>query len=167
MAHSQVTIEGLDALLRRLRAFPAEMSKRGGPVRQGVQKGAAVIRDEAKNNIRGIVADPNIGGHDRSTGLLEKSVKAMRARNSAKYKGETYFVTIPKSARYPVDSRTPSGVGVATVGKMLEYGTAKQSRKPWMAPAFHSKKDEAVRVMVETVLRGVERVERKLALTVR
>lgn len=167
MARETVRIEGLDALLRRLKALPAEMSKRGGPVRQGVQKAAALIRDAAKANVRQIVAEPNIGGRDESTGLMEKSIKAMRARQSHKYKGETYFVTIPSKVRYPIGKRTPSGIGVATVAKMLEYGTSKQSPKPWMGPAFHGKKVQAVQVMVDTVIKGVDKIERKLATTIR
>jgi HK97 gp10 family phage protein len=77
-------------------------------------------------------------------------------------KGETFIVTVPKRARYPISKRTPTGVGVATVGKMLEYGTSKRQPMPWMRPAFHAKKGEATKVMAEELLKGIDKLERKL-----
>ena len=166
MARETVSIEGLDDVLRRLRALGPEASKRGGPVRAAVRKGAVVIQKEAQANVRRIVATPNIGGGDVSTGLLEKSIKPirMKARRGGE-KGETFMVTVPRRARYPVGKRTPSGIGVATVGKMLEYGTPKRQPMPWMRPAFHAKKDEAAKVMADEVLKGIEKLEKKLART--
>lgn len=169
MARESVSIEGLDAVLRRLKALGPEASKRGGPVRAAVRKAAVVIQREAQANVRRIVADPNIGGSDVSTGMLEKSIKPMRAKAPQKYKGETYFVTVPKRARYPISTKTPTGIGVATVGRILEYHEHKSAHgtkhppKPWMRPAFHAKKQEAVTVMTDELVKGIARLERKLA----
>ena len=80
-------------------------------------------------------------------------------------KGESFLVTVPHRIRYPIGKRTPSGIGVATVGKMLEYGTPKRQPMPWMRPAFHAKKDEAAKVMADEVLKGIARLEKKLART--
>ena len=125
-----------------------------------------VVVNEAKANVRRIVAEPNIGGDNVSTGLLEKSIRPirMKARRSGE-KGESFLVTVPRKARYPVTPKTPSGIGVATVGKMLEYGTPKRRPMPWMRPAFHSKKGEAVKVMTDEVLKGIEKLEKKLGRT--
>lgn len=166
MARETVTIEGLDDVLRRLRALGAEASKRGGPVRAAVRKGAVVIQKEAQANVLRIVATPNIGGGDVSTGLLEKSIKPIRMKAMrGGERGESFLVTVPRRARYPISKRTPSGIGVATVGKMLEYGTSKRQPMPWMRPAFHAKKDEAAKVMADEVLNGIEKLEKKLART--
>lgn len=167
MARETVTIEGLDSLLRRLKAFPKEMSARGGPVRAGVRKAAVVIQKAMQANVKRIVDAPNIGGADVSSGLLEKSIKPMRAKAPEKYKGETFFVTIARRARYPITAKTPTGVGVATVGKMLEYGTSKRKPMPWARPAFHAKKEEAARVMIAETEKGVAKIEKKLAATIR
>ena len=167
MARESVQIEGLGALLRRLQAFPKEMSARGGPVRSGVRKGAVVIQKAMQANVKRIVDAPNVGGADVSSGLLEKSIKPIRAKAPQKYKGETYFVTIPKKARYPVDTKTPTGVGVATEGKMLEYGTSKRKPMPWARPAYHAKKEEALKVMIAETEKGVAKIEKKLAATIR
>ena len=47
MARETVRIEGLDTLLDRLRRLGPEASKRGGPVRRAVRKGAVIIANEA------------------------------------------------------------------------------------------------------------------------
>lgn len=166
MARETVSIEGLDDVLRRLRALGPEASKRGGPVRAAVRKGAVVIQKEAQANVRRIVATPNIGGGDVSTGLLEKSIKPIRMKGKrGGEKGESFLVTVPRRTRYPISKRTPSGIGAATVGKMLEYGTPKRQPMPWMRPAFHAKKGEAAKVMADEVLKGIEKLEKKLART--
>ncbi len=167
MARETVSIQGLDVLLRRLKALGPAASKRGGPVRVAVRKAAVVIQKAAQANVRQITATPNVGGSDISTGLLEKSIKPVRAKAPQKYKGETYFVMIPKRARYPVGSRTPSGIGVSTVGAMLEYGTSKRRPIPWMRPAFHAKKSEAVNVMVSDLERGIAKLERDVVASVK
>jgi HK97 gp10 family phage protein len=167
MARESVTIEGLGSLLRRLQAFPKEMSAKGGPVRAGVRKGAVVIQKAMQSNVRQIVSAPNVGGDDQTTGLLEKSIKPIRAKAPQRYKGETFFVMIPRRIRYPVDTRTPTGIAVSTVGAMLEYGTSKRQPMPWARPAFHSRKEEAARVMVAEAEKGVARIEKKLAATIR
>ncbi|HSD16784.1 MAG TPA: HK97-gp10 family putative phage morphogenesis protein [Thermomonas sp.] len=163
MARETVRIEGLDAVLRRLKALGVEAQKAGGPVRAGVRAGAVVIQKEMQENVRRIVAAPNIGGGDESTGLLEKSIKPMRAKARRDgLKGETFIVTAAKRARYPIGDRNKTAIAVATVGKMLEYGTPKRQPMPWARPAFHAKKDEAVKKMVEVTLKGIKKIERKL-----
>lgn len=177
MARDSVRIEGLDDVLRRLKALGPEASKRGGPVRAAVRKASVVIQKEAQENIRRFVSEPNTGGWpDESTGLMEKSVKPLRAKAPQKYKGETFFVTIPRKVRYPVTDRTPSGINVSQVARMHEYGleytpksgplagrTVKLKRQSWMGSAFHAKKDEAVTVMTDEIVKGIARLERKLA----
>ena len=178
MARDTAHVQGLDQLLDRLKALPPEVvSKRGGPVRTAVRRAAMLIVREAQQNIRGFVNEPNSGGWpDESTGLMEKSVKAMRGRpNRRGLKGETVIVTIPRRARYPITKRTPSGINVAQIGRMHEYGvettikkgplkgrTLKLKPQRWMGRAFHAKKAQAVETMRDDLLKGIERIERKL-----
>lgn len=162
MAAETVRIEGLDALLRRLKAFPKEMSARGGPVRAGVRKAAMVIVNEAKANVRHIIATPNVGGLDESTGLLEKSISTFRAKARPGERGETFVVSAKRRVKYP-DGKTTATINAAR----LEYGTSKRRPMPFMRPAFHAKKNEAVRVMIAETEKGIARIEKKLAATVR
>ena len=178
MARETVQIEGLDQLLERLKALPPEVvSKRGGPVRTAVRKGAVVIQKQMQANIRAFVSEPNSGGWpDESTGLMERSVKPIRMKaHRGGLKGESYLVTIPRRVRYPADKRTPSGIPVAVIARIHEYGpsmtfkrgplkgrTIKYKERRWARNAFHAKKGEAAEVMRDELLKGVDRVVRKL-----
>ena len=171
MADSAFEIRGLDGVLRALQALPKEVSqKRGGPVRASLRKGANIIRNEARKNVRRITTTPNIGGADRSTGKLEKSIAVVRGKTSLRRNEERMMVLIPKRARYPVDQRTPTGISVAAVGRMLEYGfdVNKKGRRyfrqpiPWMRPAFHAKKGEALDTIVRELRAGIDKAVRAL-----
>lgn len=166
MARETVTIEGLDDVLRRLKALGAEASKRGGPVRAAVRKAAVVIVKEAQANVRKIVAEPNVTEGDPSTGLLEKSIAPFRSKPQAGERGETFVVTVKRGAKYS-DERIRGKLKTARVtGQRLEYGTGQTPEpKPWLRPAFHAKKNEAAIVMRDEVLKGIEKLEKKLSRT--
>lgn len=167
MARETVQITGLDDVMRRLRALGAEASKRGGPVRAGVRAGAMVIVKEAQVNVQRVIDTPNLGGMPtKSTGLLKKSIKTFRAKaRRGGERGETFIVTVKRGAKYS-DERIKGKLKTATViGQRLEYGTSKMQPHPWMRPAFHAKKQEAVQVMKEKTLAGIEKLEKKLSRT--
>lgn len=172
MARETVRIEGLDDVLRRLKALGAEASKRGGPARKAVRAAAVVIQKEAVKNLRAVIAEPNKGGKDRSSGLMAKSIKPVRARaNRRNLKGETYTLKAGRSAIYPVTSRTskekPGGEPVQKIATILEYGGehagVRRGGHPWMRPAFLSKREQSVQVMKSTILKEIEKLEKKLA----
>ena len=157
-------IQGLDDVLKRLQELPKEVvQKRGGPVRKVTRNAAHIIRDEAKRNAQRIVSKPNIGGDDNTTGRLVRSIRTVKGRQHKTLNGERYFVLIPKRARYPIDKRTPTGMPVAMIGRMLEYGTVKRQPMQWARPAFHAKKGEAVRYVQRELPKEIDKVVKKLA----
>lgn len=172
MANEAFKIEGLEGVLKSLQDLPKEISqKRGGPVRTALRKGANVIRAQAQANVRHITATPNVGGGDYSTGLLAKSIKVVKGRAHKTLNGERMFVLVPKRARYPISKRTPTGIPVVMVGRMLEYGfdvtkkgrTFKRDPMPWMGPAFHAKKTEAVNVTITELKKGIDKAVEALS----
>ena len=164
MANEAFKIEGLDGVLKSLQDLPKEISqKRGGPVRAALRKGANVIRAQAQANVRHITATPNVGGGDYSTGLLAKSIKVVKGRAHKTLNGERMFVLVPKRARYPISKRTPTGMPVVMVGRMLEYGTKRNPAHPWMGPAFHAKKNEAVDVTITELKKGIDKAVEALS----
>ncbi len=170
VARETVTIEGLDDVLRRLKALGAEASKRGGPVRAAVRKGAMVIVKEAHLNIQKIVAEPNKSGDNKTMGLMAKSMKPFRSKKKrGGEKGETFSIRAPSNARYPDSKRNPGGDAIQKIANILEYGGThdgvKREAHPWMRPAFHSKRGEAVKVMTEELLKGIDKLEKKLSKT--
>jgi hypothetical protein len=170
MARETVTIEGLDDVLRRLKALGAEASKRGGPVRKAVLAGAKVVAKEARANIERIVSEQNKSGDNSTSGLMAKSIKPLRGKaNRNGLKGETYTLRAPAAARYPDSERNPGGDAVQKIANILEYGGThngvRRDAHPWMRPAFHAKKGEAVTVMQATILKEIEKLEKKLSRT--
>lgn len=168
MARETVQITGLDDVIRRLKALGPEASKRGGPVRAAVRKAAMVIVKEANANIARIVAEPNKSGDNKTMGIMAKSMKPFRSKpNRNGVKGETFSIRAPASKRYPDSKRNPGGDAVQKIANILEYGGThngvKRQAHPWMRPAFHAKGGEAVRVMKDELLKGIDKLERKLA----
>lgn len=147
------SIHGLDGVLAALQSLPQEIvSKNGGVVRVALRKGAVVFVDEAKRNVQKIIATPNIGGQDDvSTGALVKAIGAVKARHpELQGANEMYTVKARKASR--VRNLTP-----AQYGRDLEIGTERQTAKPWMTPAYFSKRNEALEIIVSELHAGIEK----------
>lgn len=159
-----VKIEGLDGLKKRLEAFPVEMAKNGGPIRAALAKGAKIIREAAKANVRAIIAEPNVDGLDRlSTGLLEKSIIQKRARDPrSKGATEIYSVRVRRATRKP-RGKEKEGVSVTRYGKILEFGSD-HGIKPyaWLRNAAEQNRMTVFAVVANELAKGIAKVERKL-----
>ena len=167
MARESVRIEGLDDVLRRLKALGVEAQKAGGPVAKSVRAAGWVVAKEARKNIERIVAEQNKSGDNSTSGLMAKSIKPIRNKaNRSGLKGETFSIRAPARARYPDSKRNPGGDAVQKIANILEYGGThngvRRAAHPWMRPAFHSKREEAAKVMTTTILKEIEKIERKL-----
>lgn len=157
------TLKGLDNVLRQLQNLPPEIvSKRGGPVKSGLRKGALVVRDEWKRRIQAIIDTPNKGGvPSKSTGLLKQSIIA--TRNSKPHllgANEAYRVRIKGKVRYPRSrgkNVTPYGVG-----SMLERGTERRPPMPWATPGYFASRDAALAVAVDEMNKRIAAVIRKM-----
>ncbi len=115
-----------------------------------------------RRNVNRIVAMPNIGGDDESTGLLAKSIGTTRGKSMVG--GERMRVTVRKRARYPASIKSPKRINVGLVGHLLEYGGPRNPNPyPWARPAFHAKKQEAVRVIVTELRKGVDKAIKKVS----
>ena len=91
----EMNLLGMDGVLETLKSLPPEVvSKRGGPVKLALAKGARLIRDQAQTNLRAAIAKNG----DVSTGLLEKNVIASRGKEPAGGKGERYLVRVRRKA---------------------------------------------------------------------
>ena len=130
-------LSGLDGVLDMLKKLPPEVvSKRGGPVRQALRKGALVIRDEARQRV------------PIDSGDLRDSLVVTRAKYQGK--GEKYIVRSGgKILRQYVKNRRNLQKNRATqttaktyeldeppaiYGRFLEYGTSKMPARPWLRP---------------------------------
>lgn len=158
-----VRLIGLEGVLATLQSLPPEVvSRRGGVIRAALRKAAAVIQKQEIANLEQIISVPNVGGEDRSTGLLAKNVVVSRSRPRSGTNGERFLVRVRNKA-YPKRSPNAKRVTTAQVARLLEYGTEKRAPLPFIRPAFDAKKDEAVRTFVEETDKGIERAYKKLA----
>lgn len=153
----EMNIEGIDGALKTLESLPKEIvSKRGGPVARALAKGARLIRDEAKKNLRTQIA---MGGSE-STGLLEKNVVAKRGKALKTGKGERYLVNVRRKT-YP--DRKGKPVTTRKTASLLEYGSDHQPATPWLRPAVHAKGQTAINVITQDLKRRIDIEVNKLA----
>lgn len=162
MATEFTQVHGLEGLLARLKAFPVEMAKNGGPIRAALFQGAKLIREEAKANVRAIVAEPNKPGVDSvSTGFLEKSIIMKRHRNP-RSRGATEIYTVKvKRGKRPAHGKGEP-VSVTRYGKALEFGTESIRAYSWLRNAAATQKDAAIAKITSELAKGISRIERKL-----
>lgn len=153
----EMTLTGVDHIIDLLRSLPAEVvSKRGGPVKLALAKGARLIRDEAKRNLQQAIAENG----DESTGLLLDNVVASRGKAIHGSKGERYLVRVRRKS-YP--DRTGKPVTTHKTANLLEYGSSSQPATPWLRPAVQAKGGEAINVITSDLVSRLDRVVKKLA----
>lgn len=167
MAVDTQTLHGVDDLLAKLKSLPPEIvSKRGGPVKSGLRKGAVVIQRAAQAKIRAIVQGPDDDGYV-STDLLAQSVAVRRDANPQRAgANERYRVLISRSKKFTYPSTIGSEREVKTImtARWLEFGTEKRPPTPWMTPAFFESRQDALDTTVKEIERGVERIVKRLSL---
>ena len=98
----EVSMEGLEGVLDTLKRLPPEVvSKRGGPVRRALAKGAKLIRDNARTALQRSIDAAGKTGITETTGFTAGNV-IMKRRRLDYINGERYVVTVrPKSSRSP------------------------------------------------------------------
>lgn len=154
----EMQLSGMAGVLDTLKSLPAEVvSKRGGPVKLALAKGARLIRDQAKQNLRAQIAE---GGADDSTGLLEQNIIASRGKPPFDGKGERYLVRVRRKT-YPREGKET--VTTRKTASLLEYGSSNQPAKPWLRPAVQQKGADAISVITTDLTRRIDQTVKRLA----
>lgn len=148
----EVTITGADRIMHLLHNLPYEVvSRRGGPAKLALAKGARLLRDQARSNLQAAIA---LGG-DQSSGLLVQNVVATRGKPPAAGRGERYLVRVRRKT-YP--GRAGQPVTTRKTASLLEYGSSQQTATPWLRPAVAARGQEIINVITDDLLRRVERI---------
>jgi HK97 gp10 family phage protein len=158
----ETKLSGLDGVLDLLKSLPPEVvSKRGGPVKAALRKGALVIHKAAKANLQQSLSN----APQYSTGLLEKNLVVTRGKEPTGTKGERYLVRVRRKVYEGRSGRSGGGKAVTTLAaaQLLEYGSSQQPAEPWLRPAFNAKAGEAIKTIETELLKGVDRIVKKLA----
>lgn len=156
---AELKLTGLDGALATLKRLPPEIvSKRGGPVRAALRKGAVVLHKQALANLQTSLSN----APQYSTGLLAKNVVVTRGKAPSSGNGERYLVRVRRKA-YPEQRGAKKTTTTIKTGQLLEYGSGRQPAEPWIRPAFASKAQEAIHTVERELVKGIDRVVRKLA----
>lgn len=164
----EIQLSGLDGVLATLQSLPAEVvSKRGGPVKTALRKGALVILAEEKSRLRAVVASATASGKRESTGLLLANLIASRGKPPTSGKGERYLVRVKrKTYTQRPDGTARSGKGITNTianAQRLEYSTGTQPAEPFIRPAFKAKAAQAITTIETELLKELDKVVNKLA----
>lgn len=125
----EMELEGVDELIKKIE----ELGKRGSRIEnKALKKAGQVIVDEAKKTT---------AFTDR-TGKLRKGLKVsgVRSKDGNKY----VLAGIQKDDNSEI-----------FYGKFLEFGTSKMNARPFLGPAYESKKDEARKVIIQELKKGL------------
>lgn len=140
-----IHVSGLKELNDALKELPERIARNA--LSAGVYAAAKVIKDEARAlapNYTGPVAK----GHP-PPGTLKRSVIMKHiAEKSGKYQ-QTFYVLVRHGKKYKKQGKKGNLSQDAFYWRFVEFGTVKMAAKPFMRPAFESKKQEALEAMRE------------------
>lgn len=142
MADFEFKIEGLDPVIRKLRALPERFAVRG--MRRALRKGANIVRNAARNNAKRI-DDPE----SRERIWKNISVQGGGSRREKQAGGPMMRVGVRGGAR-PLKRGTETGLpgGDTTHWRWVEFGSVNNQARPFMRPALANNIDAATNAVV-------------------
>lgn len=158
----QVTydLKGLDDVMATLKSLPPEIvSKRGGPVRTALRKGALVIHKQAQENLKRATANATTDENRMNTGLLLKNLVVSRGKPPAGVNGEVFLIRVRRKKYDRPNTKKPTTTIKA--GSLLEYGSSQQPAEPWLRPAANMKAKQAMETVIVELRKALDRAVKK------
>lgn len=141
-------INGLRELNKELKALPQDFRDRS--LNNATLKATQVIRDEAVSLV------------PKDTENLARAIRSQKQKSGSSWISK-YQVNINPRGKVTSITRGRNHRSNSTYySKFLEEGTRKMSPRPFMRPAFDSKKEQAVRVFKEVLSKKISFYQRKL-----
>jgi HK97 gp10 family phage protein len=157
----ELKLTGIDGVLATLQSLPPEVvSKRGGPVKSALRKGALVILKAEKQALQAATANTSDEGKRYSTGLLLANLIASRGKAPTSGKGERYLVRVRRKSYARKGGKATTTLKTA---QLLEYGSSQQPAEPWIRPAFNANARQAIGTIETELVKALDRVVKKLA----
>ena len=145
MADQIMQLTGFKELASALRELPQKVSRNA--LRAAVNAGATVIKKEA-----GVKAP-------KDTGALKANMYQKQVREKSGPETQTFYVGVRKGvAKYANTAanrragkagKVYKDAGTTFYWRFMEFGTSKMAARPFLRPAFESKKEEAVKAIAE------------------
>ena len=153
----EMKVEGVEGLLSTLQALPPEVvSKRGGPVKLALAKGARLLRDQAKDNFR---RSASTDGAD-STDTTVNSIIASRGKAPTGTKGERQLVRVKRKVFVNAKGARTTTLRAA---QLMEWGSGLQPARPWLRPAVQRRGSQIIDTITEDLIKRVEQITKRLA----
>lgn len=150
-------IQGIDGVLDMLHSLPAEVvSKKGGPVKLSLAKGARALRDYARENFRRSVAEDGAA----STDTTVNNIVASRGKAPSGGNGERQLVRVRRKAYVNAKGARTTTLRAA---QLMEYGSALQPARPWLRPAVERRGSQIIDIVTEDLLKRLDQVTKRLA----
>lgn len=152
----EVKLTGVDGVLKTLQSLPAEVvSKRGGPVKAALAKGARFVRDQERKNLQAVL-EPG----DESTGLLAQNIIASRGKPPTSGRGERYLVRV-KQKMYP--GRKGEQVSTLKSAQIKEYGSVNQPARSFIRRTVQESGGQTIEIVTKDLAARVQKIVAKLA----
>ncbi|MCU1030217.1 HK97 gp10 family phage protein [Stenotrophomonas maltophilia] len=160
----QVSIQGLDGLLRSLREAPKAIQ--GRAVQAGMRKGGNVIRDDAR------LRAPKESGFMASQIVTRRANSRSRQRAGVGQGGEYFTVGVKTGRRRKYANtkrnrrrgrvgRVYEEAGWAYYWRFVEFGTKKMRASPFLTPAGEAKGPEAAQVIINETWAALDKQLKK------
>lgn len=159
MMANTVTITGLKELSDALKELPNRIARNA--LRQSVYAGAKVIRDEAKTKAP-VYTGPVSAGHP-PPGTLKRSIIMKQIPEKSSLVQQTFYVAVRHGKKYQRQGKKGTLSQDAFYWRFIEFGTVKMPARPFMRPAFESKKQLAVDAIKARLATRIEEEANKLA----
>jgi HK97 gp10 family phage protein len=155
LGYVRYQVKGLKELDARLTALGPKIARKIG--NRATLKGGRVIRDEAIRNAQRFT-------QGYTTHFLEQNIIHFRPRRHKKtgYQEVTNAMHVGVRLKGKGATRRKMRKGIAKQYPayywfMVNYGTRKQKRQPFLTNAFESKKHEAQTIMIDTLRQGIDK----------
>lgn len=158
MANSElIHVQGLDQLARALRGLPTRVARNS--LRGAVYAGAKLIRDEAR--LKAPVAS-EAQAKQEPPGTLRRSVIMKQIPQLSNNERQTFFVTVRHGKKYRNQGKRGGLSQDAWYWRFVEFGTVKMAARPFLRPAFESKKHQALAAIKNRLSERIEQAVQEL-----
>jgi HK97 gp10 family phage protein len=146
------SIEGLKELQAAMRQLPQNIGR--NVLRGAVNAGASVIRNEVRDNAPVYEGKPQAS--HAPAGALRRAVYQKQIREASSWFKQVFYVSV-RSGK----SQQKKGLD-AYYWRFVEFGTKKMAARPFLRPAFESKKYEAAEAIKQYLARRIPLEAEKL-----
>lgn len=135
----EIQITGLKELNEALKQLPERVAR--NVLRGAVNAGASIIRKEMKDKAP-VYTGPVSAGHP-PPGTLKRAVYQKQIGELSSLLKQTFFVGVRHGKKYQKVGKREVNLDAYYL-PFVEFGTSNMAARPFMRPAFETKKGEAV-----------------------